>query len=478
MDRTAEELIHQHPASRRVRRETGRARQSAGRARRSDVPLEAHAALPDLESRRDPVEILTGQDERRLQDLVPIRHGRMSATPFTFYRGAAAVMASDLSQTPTTNLTVQLCGDAHLSNFGIFNGPDRRIVFDLNDFDETHPGPFEWDVKRLAASVAVAGRNNELSEEKIDRAVRSSVQGYRDILGRVSEQGPLDVHYWRLELDRVRDIVENEAGKSKKARSRLDQLAKKATRKNSLRALDKLTDVVDGRRMIVPDPPLITRVDHLLEHDEAERMDGFFGRYLSSLPRHRRLLLGRYGIVDIAHKVVGVGSVGSRCLIVLLESGDGEPLFLQFKEATASVLEPYTSASEFEPGQRVVEGQRLTQTAGDIFLGWSHDMDEQGNAKYFYFRQLWDGKGSVDVDAMGGKRLRRYAGLCGGVLAVAHARSGDASMIAGYLGDDDTFDRAIAEFAHGYADLTERDHRGHLEAISSGRVDAVQDIDA
>jgi uncharacterized protein (DUF2252 family) len=470
MDSTPAELIHQHPASRRVRRDAGRARQSR-------VPLEAHAALPALESRRDPVEILTGQDEFRLQHLVPIRHGRMSATPFTFYRGAAAVMASDLSQTPTTDLTVQLCGDAHLSNFGVFNGPDRRIVFDLNDFDETHPGPFEWDVKRLAASVAVAGRNNGLSEEKIDRAVRNSVQGYRETLERVSELGPLDVHYWRLELDRVREVIEDEAGDKKKARARLDKLTKKATRKNSLRALDKLTDIVDGRRMIVPDPPLITRVDQLLEPDEAERMARFFGHYLSSLPRHRRLLLDRYGIVDIAHKVVGVGSVGSRCLIVLLESGDGDPLFLQFKEATASVLEPYTAASKFEPGRRVVEGQRLTQTAGDVFLGWSHDTDEQGNAKYFYFRQLWDGKGSADIDEMGGKRLSRYARLCGGVLAAAHARSGDASMIAGYLGDDDTFDQAIAEFSHGYADLTERDHRAHLDAISSGRIHAVHDID-
>ncbi|MGI9595929.1 MAG: DUF2252 domain-containing protein [Acidimicrobiales bacterium] len=397
----------------------------------------------------------------------------MSATPFTFYRGAAAIMASDLSQTPTTDLEAQLCGDAHLANFGLFSGPDRRIVFDLNDFDETHPGPFEWDVKRLAASVAVAGRNNELSTKKTKRAVLAAVEGYRTALVDITERSPLDVHYWRLELDQVRDIVED----NKKQVSRIDKATKKAKKKNSLRALNKLTDIVDGRRVIVSEPPLIQRLDHLMEPNEAPLLNDFFDRYLASLPRYRRLLLDRYALIDIAHKVVGVGSVGTRCLIVLLESGDGEPLFLQFKEATDSVLEPYTKPSEFEPGQRVVEGQRLTQTMGDIFLGWSHARVGDEPTRYFYFRQLWDGKGSADIEDFGAKTLRRYARLCGGVLALSHARSGDASMIAGYIGKGETFDRAIASFAHDYADLTEQDHAAHLDAISSGKVKVHRDLD-
>ena len=430
--------------------------------------------MPDPTTRRDPVEILTSQDETGLQHLVPIRHGRMSVSPFTFYRGSAAVQAADLAATPTTDLTVQLCGDAHLSNFGLFNGPDRRLVFDLNDFDETHPGPFEWDVKRLAASVAVAGRDNELSAKKIDRAVRAAVAGYREAILSCSQKGPLDVHYWRLELDQLQLLVEGD----KKARKRLDKVSRKATSKDSVRALNKLTDIVGGRRVIVADPPLIERIDENIDPDEVARISTFFERYVSTLPRDRRQVLQRYGVVDIAHKVVGVGSVGTRCLIVLLESGDGEPLFLQFKEATASVLEPYTAPSEFEPGERVVIGQRLVQTMGDIFLGWSHaDGIRSDTTHYFYFRQMWDGKGSVDVESMGGRRLQRYAATCGSVLAIAHARSGDAAMIAGYLGDDDTFDHAVAQFAHAYADLTEADHAAHLAAIASGRVDAAAVID-
>jgi uncharacterized protein (DUF2252 family) len=464
---TTAQLSHHHPASRRVRRE-------AGFARRRDVPLEDHAAMPDVSSRRDPIEILTEQDEARIEHLVPIRHGRMNVSPFTFYRGSAAVQAADLSKTLTTDLTVQLCGDAHLSNFGLFNGPDRRLVFDLNDFDETHPGPFEWDVKRLAASVAVAGRNNELSSDKIDRAVRAAVGGYRRVIWQCSHKGPLDVHYWRLEVDNLKDLVQV----SKKARKRFDKLHRKATAKDSIRALNKLTDIVDGRRVIASDPPLIQRIEELGEPDEVAQLAEFFARYVSTLPRHRRQVLDRYGVVDIAHKVVGVGSVGTRCLIVLLESGDGEPLFLQFKEAVASVLEPYTAPSEFEPGERVVVGQRMTQTMGDIFLGWSHAEAQRGDrTHYFYFRQLWDGKGSVEVDEMGGGRLRRYAQLCGNVLAIAHARSGDASMIAGYLGEDETFDHAVTVFAHEYADLTERDHKAHVAAIESGHVEAIDDID-
>jgi uncharacterized protein (DUF2252 family) len=462
MKQATMQFRYQHPASRRVRRE-------AGVGRRHDVPLEDHAAMPSLDTRRDPIDILVEQDDGRLQQLVPIRHGRMSATPFTFYRGAAAVQAADLARTPTTDLTAQLCGDAHLSNFGLFNGPDRRLVFDLNDFDETHPGPFEWDVKRLAASVAVAGRNNQLPSKKIDRAVRAAVQGYRETVWKCSTTGPLDVHYWRFELDRLMELMPD----NKKARKRAKKITRKATAKDSMRALNKLTDIVDGRRIIVSDPPLIQRISELVEPDEVARTTDFFDRYVSTLPRYRRQVLDRYAVVDIAHKVVGIGSVGTRCLIVLLESGDSEPLFLQVKEATASVLEPYTVPSEFEPGERVVIGQRMTQTMGDIFLGWSHAKGSGSDRPhYFYFRQLWDGKGSVDVEEMGGGPLRRYARMCGAVLGIAHARSGDAAMIAGYVGEDETFDHAIAVFAHEYADLTEQDHKAHVAAIERRRIEA------
>jgi uncharacterized protein (DUF2252 family) len=466
MDSAMAHLIRQHPAARRVRRE-------AGLARRRDVPLEDHAAMPDLAHRRDPIAILTAQDDARIQHLVPIRHGRMSVSPFTFYRGAAAVQAADLSGTPTTDLTVQLCGDAHLSNFGTFNGPDRRLVFDLNDFDETHPGPFEWDVKRLAASVAVAGRDNQLSSRKIDAAVRASVAGYRETIWESSQRGPLDVYYWRLEVDQLRDI----AAVSKKSKRRFEKMHRKATAKDSVRALNRLTDIVDGRRVIVSNPPLVQRFDDLPHADDVAEIAEFFERYAASLPPYRRAVLDRYGIVDVASKVVGVGSVGTRCLIMLLESGDGEPLFLQFKEAVPSVLEPYTAPSEYEPAERVVVGQRMMQTMGDVFLGWAHyDSRIAGRRLYFYFRQLWDGKGSAEVDQMGGGRLGRYARLCGSVLAIAHARTGDAAMIAGYLGEDETFDRAVASFADDYADLTERDHEAHLAAIAAGRVEAVNDV--
>ncbi len=453
-----------HPLARKMRREIGRERRSA-------VPYDAHAMTPSASDRGDTIAILTAQDASRLPELVPIRHGRMSASPFTFYRGGAAIMAADLAATPTTDIIVQLCGDAHLSNFGLFNGPDRRLVFDLNDFDETHPGPFEWDVKRLAASVAIAGRNNELPQDKIDRAVRASVEAYRTTITELSALGPLAVHYRRLEVDRVIEMIGNH-----KQRVRVEKLSRKASGKNHLRALDKLTVVIDGKRAIVPDPPLVTRVDEQLA-DQIPMVIDFFDRYLATLPEYRRRLLERYALVDIARKAVGVGSVGTRCFIVLLESGDDEPLFIQFKEATASVLEAHVGASRFEPGERVVVGQRLMQTTGDILLGWSHykqaDSDER---QYFYFRQLWDGKGSIAVDLMGGTELRRYARFCGAALALAHARAGDASMIAGYLGTTDGFDRAIAEFSRAYARLNEFDHAAHADAIESGVILAERDI--
>jgi uncharacterized protein (DUF2252 family) len=395
----------------------------------------------------------------------------MSATPFTFYRGGAAIMAADLATLPTPHIHVQLCGDAHLSNFGLFRGPDRRLVFDLNDFDETHPGPFEWDVKRLAASVAIAGRNNALAPEKTGRAVRASVEGYRTTVAGLSDLGPLAVHYRRLELDQILARITNA-----KQRRRVENATRKASQKNHLRALGKLTKVLDGRRFIVPQPPLVTRVEERFLAEQVPLVMEFFDRYLETLPSYRRQLLERYAVVDIARKAVGVGSVGTRCFLVLLESGDGEPLFMQLKEATTSVLEPFVGASTLEPGERVVVGQRLMQTMGDILLGWSHYEDpDTDHRDYFYFRQLWDGKGSIDVDELGSGGLRRYAWLCGASLALAHARAGDAAMIAGYLGDSDAFDLAIAQFSEEYADLNELDHAAHADAVAKGSIVAERD---
>lgn len=442
-------------------------RVAAGRAHRDVVSLEAHADLGSADGRPDPVALLMAQDETRLGELVPIRHGRMRVTPFTFYRGAAAIMASDLSRAATTGLRVQLCGDAHLSNFGVFNGADRRLVFDLNDFDETAPGPFEWDLKRLAASVTIAGRNNELSGKQISSATRASVRGYREALGKATEVSPLDLHYYRIEVD---SLV---AELGKKRRKHSSAAIAKATRKDSVRALKKLTEVVDGRLRITANPPLIIRADEALQGVERERVAEFFARYLATLAPHRAAVLQRYRFVDIAHKIVGVGSVGTRCLIVLLESDRGAPLFMQFKEATRSVLEPYAGDAGFDQaGERVVRGQRLMQSTGDILLGWSRYEREDGSTADFYFRQLWDGKGSAEVDDMGPKRLNNYARHCGAALALAHARTGDAAMISGYLGDDETADHVFAEFADRYVDLNVADYAAHEAAIETGRVAA------
>jgi uncharacterized protein (DUF2252 family) len=442
-----------------------RERVDAGRARRDSVSLESHAEL-DTTDRPDPVDLLVAQDEHRVQALVPIRHARMRVTPFTFYRGGAAIMASDLSRTASTDLQVQLCGDAHLSNFGVFNGADRRLVFDLNDFDETSPGPFEWDLKRLAASVMIAGRNNDLRSKQIRAATRASVRGYRETLAATLSISPLDVHYYRVEVESL--LAENEQLR-KRSRTAIEQ----ATRKDSVRALEKLTHVVDGARRIIPQPPLIVPLVDAIDDEREVEIRAFFERYRASLAPHRAAVLDRYRFVDIAHKIVGVGSVGTRCLIVLLESDQGAPLFLQFKEATHSVLEPYAGPSGYvRAGERVVRGQRLMQSTGDVLLGWSHIVNATGRTLDFYFRQMWDGKGSAEVDQMGPKRLKNYAWHCGGTLALAHARTGDAAAICGYLGDDRTTDEIFADFAERYADLNEGDHAAHEMAIEAGRVAA------
>lgn len=442
-------------------------RMAEGRAHREVVPLEAHAEIADTGGRPDPVAILVAQDATRVPDLVPIRHGRMRVSSFTFYRGAAAIMASDLSRGPTTAMRVQLSGDAHLSNFGLFNAADRRLVFDANDFDETAPGPFEWDLKRLAASVTVAARSIGLSDKQIRSATRQSVRGYRETVAAAAKMSPLDLHYFRLDVE---PLVQQARSKGRK---QLEKSMSAAARKNSMRALDKLTDVVDGRRVIVADPPLIARVDDLLDAVNRERLASFFERYLESLAPDRAAVLRRYRFVDMAHKVVGVGSVGSRCLIVLLESDTGAPLFMQFKEATRSVLEDFVGDAGFDQaGERVVRGQRLMQSTGDILLGWSSHTDDAGHRVDFYFRQLWDGKGSFELDEMGPKQLKNYVWHCGAALALAHARTGDAAMISGYLGDDETVDHALAEFADGYATLNAADHAAHERAIADGRIAA------
>ncbi len=445
-------------------------RAEAGRAVRERVPLEAHSHVPDEASRPDPLIALGAQDTTRVQELVPIRYGRMVETPFTFLRGAAAVMAGDLATVPPTGLAVQLCGDAHIANYGVFSAPDRRLVVDVNDFDETLPGPFEWDVKRLVASLVVAGRNNGFDRARTTRIALEATQAYRSALAAVAAKDPLDVWYSRVELDELAELA-GEAG-NKQLQAAIQTATTKASQKDRARAWRKLTEVVDGRRRIVSNPPLTVRPTPDELRTEMDQLVVFLEECRESLPRDRLEVLDRYRVIDLAHRVVGVGSVGTRCWVLLAESGDGEPLFLQFKEATKSVLEPHLGPSEFETsGQRVVQGQEMMQAASDVFLGWARHTGTNGTVDY-YFRQLWDGKYSPTIETMRARQVRRLGRLSGLVLARAHARSGDAAMISGYLGDDDTFDRAIAEFAEAYADVTEIDHARLAAAIDAGDLDA------
>jgi uncharacterized protein (DUF2252 family) len=446
----------------------------AGRARRETVPLEAHGELSLGTGRADPLAIHARQDRGRLAEVVPLRYGRMSRTPFTYLRGAAEVMASDLAAGPRSDLWVELCGDAHLGNFRWFRAPDRELVFDLNDFDETLPGPFEWDVKRLAASVSVAARSNGFSKEKCRAATRAALRSYRQSIAEASELGALALYYFRFESGSVLDRVERHGKAHRKWKKKV---IGKAVRKNSLQALDKLTAVVDGRRVIRPDPPLIVRADERLFGRELQETSEFFERYRDSLPLERRVLIDRFSLVDVARKVVGVGSVGLRCLILLLEAGDGTPLFLQFKQASASVLEPHLGKSVFDnAGRRVVEGQQLMQAASDSLLGWSRWQNPEGRDVDFYIRQLWDGKGKVDVEEMAPKRLAVFAGLCGKTLAYAQARSGAPMMIRGYIGEDETFDDVMVAFAERYAECTWRDHAALCQAIDEGAIEAIRDL--
>jgi uncharacterized protein (DUF2252 family) len=469
-------------------------RRARGREARDRAPAVRHAEWGPAPDRPDPVALLRQQNATREPDLVPVRHGRMMVSPFTFYRGAAKIMAADLSATPTAGLGVQLCGDAHLSNFGAFASPERALVFDLNDFDETLPGPFEYDVKRMAASFTIAGRNNGFSRADSEAATLASVRAYRDAMAEFAQMRTMDIWYAHLSEDELRNsirVAAAQAAKSskgkktkqaaKKAAHRAERAADKAHTRDSLQALSKLGEVIDGQYRIVTQPPIIVPARDLastygLSGRDLDRViRGQFRAYRATLPDDRRQLLERFRIVDMARKVVGVGSVGTRAFIVLLQGRDEhDPLFLQVKEATASVLEEYVHRSRYrQHGERVVQGQRMMQAASDIYLGWTKGVEAN---RYYYWRQLRDMKASAMVESMAPLALAFYARICGWTLARAHARSGDPVAIAEYLGDSDAFDQAIADFSGRYADQNERDYENFVGAVRSGQLAAREGV--
>ena len=449
-------------------------RAARGKAERAEVGRSVHGEWESPSDRRDPVDLLEEQAATRVPELVPIRYGRMLVSPFTFFRGAAYVMASDLAGLPRTALDVQLCGDAHLSNFGVYAAPDRRLVFDVNDFDETLPGPFEWDLKRLVASFAVAGRDRGFDAKQRTTINRAVTSAYRAAMTDFAAMGTLALWYARIDVEQIEQLFGRQA--STKQTKQLDRDLAKARTKDSLKAFAKLTHLVDGEPRIAADPPLIVPVEDLQQPGERGGLDeflhGLVRSYRQTLPGDRRRLLEHFHYAHAARKVVGVGSVGTRAWIVLLLGRDErDPLFLQAKEAEASVLERFLGKSAFaEHGQRVVEGQQLTQAASDIMLGWLRATDADGVERDFYVRQLWDSKGSAAVETMSPKSMRMYASVCGRALAKAHARSGDAVAISSYLGKGDKLDRAIASFAESYADQNDRDYRALKAAATSGRI--------
>ena len=455
--------------------ETDSADRVKGKAAREVVPRSSHGEWEP--AARDPLQILARQDESRLAELVPIRYGRMLASPFSFFRGAAAVMAADLATVPAVGIEAQLCGDAHLANFGVFSAPDRRLVFDCNDFDETCRGSFEWDVKRLAASIAVAGRERGFDAKEREQATRSAARSYRGSIREFAAMRNIDVWYSRLDVEPAVELLRSQV--DERRYRRLERNLAKARAKDSLRALGKLTYQKDGEIRIVSDPPLLTPLEELTDAAEAEQqLKVVLAAYRESLTHDRRHLAASYRYVDAALKVVGVGSVGTRAWIVLLLGRDsGDPLFLQAKEAQASVLEPYAGASPYRNhGRRVVEGQRLMQAASDIFLGWVATKGLDDERRCFYVRQLWDGKGSADVERMSPGDLAIYAALCGQTLARAHARSGDRFGIASYLGRGEVFDKALARFGEAYADQNERDFGCLVKAVEEGEIAAETDL--
>jgi uncharacterized protein (DUF2252 family) len=470
-------------------------RQAEGDQAQIRTPPSSHTEWTRAADRPDPVGLLEEQNLGREPDLVPVRHGRMLVSPFTFYRGAAKIMAADLDGTPTAGLDVQLCGDAHLSNFGAFASPERRLLFDVNDFDETLPGPFEYDVKRMAASFTIAGRNNSFAKADTKAATLASVAAYREAMASFAQMRTMDIWYARMDEDKVmaaarsarvgasttKEAKKKAKKEAKQAEKSLRKGAAKARTRDSLQALSKLGELVDGRYRIVSQPPIVVPVRELegtygLSREEIERgLREQFRAYRATLRDDQRQLLERFQLVDVARKVVGVGSVGTRAFIALLQGRDQQdPLFLQVKEATASVLEDHLPKSRYKQhGERVVQGQRMMQAASDIFLGWTKGADA---TRHFYWRQLRDMKGSADVEAMAPVALNFYAGMCGWTLARAHARSGDPVAIAAYLGGSDEFDRSIRDFAERYADQNERDYQAFTAAIRSGRLEALEGI--
>lgn len=445
-------------------------RRERGQALREKVPRSSHADWSPPRDRADPVALLEAQNVDRVDWLVPIRRGRMMASPFSFFRGAARIMASDLAATPVSGLNVQACGDAHLANFGLYASPERQLVFDLNDFDETLRGPCEWDVKRLAVSFMIAARHNGLGKRAARKVSGQVVRAYRETMSKFAKQRHTEVFYALLSAD---DILK--AAKGKNRRKRIEALHEKAKSKDSRQALHRLAEEVDGEYRIRHEPPDLIPLRHARPERAGEplheRIMGNFESYKTTVPHHCRRLLDRYQAVDLALKVVGVGSVGAECFVLLLEGRDrSDPLFLQIKQAGRSVLEEHLSPSPYEnQGRRVVEGQRLIQTVSDPFLGWGRD-EESG--RDFYWRQLRDWKGSVDVEGLDASDLRFYAGVCGWTLARAHARSGDPIAISGYLGSDDAFDEALVQFSERYADQNEIDHQRFVDQIDSGNLEA------
>ena len=466
-------------------------RRARGLEARDRAPLSSHTPWAAAAGRPDPVGLLEEQNLTREPDLVPVRHGRMLVSPFTFYRGGAKIMAADLKDTPVAGLQVQLCGDAHLSNFGGFASPERRLLFDVNDFDETLPGPFEYDVKRMAASFTIAARNNGFGKADTKAATLRSVAAYREAMAGFAAMGTMDIWYAHLDEEELLQGIRSaaaEASKTKKgaktakrAEKKAEKSAAKAHTRDSLQALSKLAEVVDGRYRIVSQPPIVVPLRELaatygLSADEVEHaLHEQFRAYRATLRDDQRRLLERFELVDVARKVVGVGSVGTRAFIGLLQGRDQhDPLFLQVKEATASVLEGHLPKSRYkQPGERVVYGQRMMQAASDIFLGWTKGVDV---TRHFYWRQLRDMKASAEVEAMVPGALAFYARICGWTLARAHARSGDPIAIAAYLGEGDQFDRSITDFSQRYADQNEQDYQAFASAIRSGRLEALEGV--
>ena len=476
------------PGMRRYQLETGFAqmtpaeRASRGKQARAAVPRDSHAVFEPPPDRPDPIGLLEEQATSRVPELVPIRWGRMMVSPFTFYRGAALPMASDLAGTPVSGLAVQACGDAHLSNFGVFGSAERRLVFDVNDFDETLPGPWEWDVKRLAASLEVAARGNGFPDKDRREIVTASVARYRQAMRTFAGMTNLQVWYALMDVDELR--AQFDAQMKGRQRKTVDKDLAKARTRDSMQEVAKLTRVVDGRPRIISDPPLLVPIDELLPRQEdaaafESQLLGLIATYRRTLETDRRFLFETFRYADLARKVVGVGSVGTRCWIVLMFGRDeSDPLFLQVKEAQTSVLSRFVGASKYtNQGQRVVAGQRLMQASSDIFLGWDRtEVGLDGQQRDFYVRQLRDWKYSLPIEAMVPRGMRAYGEACGWALARAHACSGDRIAIAAYLGGSDVFDKAITRFAAAYADQNERDHQSLLDAVAAGRITAEPDL--